>query len=83
MTLTIEVAPETQAWLEAEAARLGLSLGQLAGDMLDDALQDIEDVEEARRVLADDSEPNVSLAQLQTELKQRREGLPKARNGAA
>ena len=53
MTLLIEVAPETEAELQAEATRRGLSVSQVAGEMLDDMLQDKEDAEDARRILAE------------------------------
>ncbi len=53
MTLTIEVAPETETQLKEEAARRGLPVAQVAGEMLDDLLQDKEDAEEARRILAE------------------------------
>lgn len=69
MTLTVEVAPEIKAWLEQEAARRGVPLYQLASEMLEDALQDLQDVEEARRILADGSEPNIPWEQVKAELK--------------
>jgi hypothetical protein len=48
----IEVAPETKALLQEEAARRELSLAQVIGEMLDDLAQDKEDAEEAQRILA-------------------------------
>lgn len=53
MTLTIEVAPETEAQLQEEAARLGVPVEQLVSEMIDDLLQDKEDAEDARRILAE------------------------------
>jgi hypothetical protein len=73
MTLTIEVAPDRQAVLQEEAARRGLSAEQLAGEMLDDSLQDLlqdaEDIEEARYRLANpDPRPNRTLADLRAHI---------------
>ena len=53
MALLVEVAPETEAQLHEEAARRGLPVSQVAGEMLDDMLQDKEDAQEARRILAE------------------------------
>ena len=52
MTLIIEVAPERQTLLDEEAARRGVSPAELAGALLDEMLEDLEDVAEARRRLA-------------------------------
>ena len=52
MTLTVEVAPETEAALQEEAARRGVAASQIAGELLDDLLQDKADSEDARRILA-------------------------------
>jgi hypothetical protein len=55
MTLTtdpIEVAPETEAQLQAEAARRGLPLARIIGELLDDLIQDREDAQDAQCILA-------------------------------
>jgi len=52
MTITIEVAPETEARLQQEASRRGVPIEHVAGEMLDDLLQDIEDAHEAQAILA-------------------------------
>lgn len=66
MTLTIEVAPETQSWLQSEASRRGTSAERIASEMLDElkatllenqAQEDREDIADARRILAE-SKPN-------------------------
>lgn len=62
MTLTIEIAPETQSWLQSEASRRFVTVEQIAGEMLeemkaallaDEAQQDREDLADARRIVAE------------------------------
>jgi hypothetical protein len=69
MTLTIEVARESR--LREEAQRRGVPAEALAGAMLDELLQDLEqdatDVEEARRRVAS-GEPAIPFAQFEAEL---------------
>ncbi len=65
MTLTIEV--EREGRLREEARRRGVQAEQLAGEMLDDLLQDLEDGEEARHRLASGDTP-VAFAQFEAEL---------------
>lgn len=61
MTLTLELGPDLERVLEAEALRAGVPMPQYARQMLAEALseqqQDLEDVEEARQILAS-SEPS-------------------------
>lgn len=56
MTLTLELGPDLERVLEAEALRAGVPVPQFARQMLAEALseqqQDLEDVGEAQRVLA-------------------------------
>ncbi len=47
------MAPETEAQLQEAAARRGLPVAQFVGELVGDFLQDAEDVEEARRILAE------------------------------
>ncbi len=65
MDLTIEV--ERESWLREEARRCGVQAEQLAGEMLDDLLQDLEDGEEARRRI-DSGEIAISFAQFEAKL---------------
>ena len=67
MTLTIDVSPERQSVLDQEAARRGVSPEQFAGDLLAAALEDLEDVTEAWRRLAEDG-PTVPWGQVKAEL---------------
>jgi hypothetical protein len=53
MTLQIEVAPETEAWLQARAAATGQPLESLAGQLFAELIEDLQDIEEARRALAE------------------------------
>lgn len=74
MTLTIEVERESR--LREEARRRGVPAEQLAGAMLDELLQDLEqdaaDVEEARRRVAEDG-PAIPFALFEAELDAERE----------
>ena len=54
----IEVAPETAAQLQEEAARRELPLGQVIGELLDALVQDRGDTEEAARILTDGGPPS-------------------------
>ncbi len=56
MTLQIEVAPEIESALHTEAARRGVTAQALAGaalgEWLQEAVEDLADAEDARRILA-------------------------------
>ena len=79
MTLTIEVAPETENWLQREASRRAVTVEQIAGEMLEEmkaalleseAQQNHEDVADARRILSE-SKPEEwrTLSDLRNELR--------------
>lgn len=53
MTLTIDLPADRQEILNSEAARRGVSPEQLATDLFDEWLEDLADVENARRVLGE------------------------------
>ena len=66
MIITLELSPDVERALETEAAHYGMSASQLAQQLIAETLstrerieaqQDLEDVEEARRVLAE-SDPS-------------------------
>lgn len=42
MTLTLELSPERESLLKEAAARQGVSVPELAGSLIDEALQDLE-----------------------------------------
>ncbi len=82
MTLTLELPLEMQNALEAEAQRVGMSAPQLVRRMVAEALseqQDLEDVEEARRILAETKpEDWVSWEQVKAEMALKSEAVPAA-----
>jgi len=68
MTLTVEVTPEQEAWLREQAAAKGQGLETLAASLLAELIEDLQDVEEAQRRLADSNEPNIPWAEFEAEL---------------
>ncbi len=81
MTLTLELPPDLERFLEAEALRAGVPAPQFAQRMLAEALseqqQDLEDAEEARRILAETKpEDYVSWEQVKAELASQQESAP-------
>jgi hypothetical protein len=53
MTLTLDLTPEAEAALEAEAARTGQSAQDFAAQLFAEALEDAIDLADARRILAE------------------------------
>jgi hypothetical protein len=52
MTLTLDLTPEAEAALEAEAARTGQSAQDFAARLFAEALEDAIDLADAQRVMA-------------------------------
>lgn len=52
MTFTIDTTPETEALLQQEAVRRGASLEEVARTIFAEALEDLEDVADARNALS-------------------------------
>lgn len=67
MTLTVEVAPEKEAWLRQHAADTGQPLDELAGQLFDQFIEDLQDIEEARASLAE-AGPDIPWEQVKAEL---------------
>ncbi len=67
MTLQIEVAPEVEAWLQAHAAAIGQAPEAMAARLFSELIEDLQDIEEARRALAEDG-PSIAWAQVEAEL---------------
>ncbi len=67
MTLTVEVAPDQEAWLREQAASTGQPLESLAAELFAELIEDLQDVEEARRSLAEEG-PNTPWEQVEAEI---------------
>ncbi len=67
MTLQIEVAPETEAWLQAQAAATGQAPEAMAARLFSELIEDLQDAEEARRALAEPGD-NIPWEQVKAEI---------------
>lgn len=68
MTLTLDVTPDQEAWLQQRAAATGQPLESLAGQLFAELIEDLQDAEEARQRLAESSGPNIPWEQVKAEL---------------
>jgi hypothetical protein len=53
MSLTLELPPDAETWLQAQAAATGQAPEAMAARLFSELIEDLQDIEEARRSLAE------------------------------